>query len=709
MRDRHAQGTATAVLADSRVRILAMLMIGALVLCAGAASAQGPDPDRYIVKFAERGNVEAAREAIAKVGGSVLLEMPQANAAAARIPARALQGLRNNPNIELIEQDGPRFPMAQVTPYGIPMVQADLVSNVAGAVKVCVIDSGFDGNIVHGAANVHEDLGSTRVSGTNVSGSGNWYQDTCGHGTHVAGTIMAQNNTVGVLGVTPGVALHIIKVFDGESCGWAYSSTLVNAAYTCRDAGADIISMSLGCVDSGRGGPFACANSTESNAFQSLYDGGILSVAAAGNAGTTQKSYPASYPSVISVAAVDSAGAVASFSQQNNDVELAAPGVAVRSTVPRGTGLDESLAVSGVSYEAIAMEGSPVLTHTGALVDCGLGTSTCAASGGKVCLMARGEVSFADKVLNCQNGGGSAAVIYNNAPGLFSGTMGGVSTSIPSVGISQADGDFLKGNRIGSSSTVSVAVGHYAYYDGTSMATPHVAGVAALVWSQNTSWTNAQIRDALQKSAKHPSGPGAKDNAYGYGLVQAKAALDHLGGTSQPVNQSPTASFTYGCTDLSCSFNGGGSSDPDGSIVSYSWNFGDGTTDSGVTVSRTYAAGGTYTVALTVTDNDGATGSTSQNVTVTEPSDPPPPDPDPDGIELSASAYKVRGVVSVDLTWSGATSTSVDIYRNDSIITTTANDGSHTDNTGLRGGGSLTYRVCEAGTSTCSGNVTVNY
>ncbi|MGH7447512.1 MAG: chitinase N-terminal domain-containing protein, partial [Longimicrobiales bacterium] len=61
------------------------------------------------------------------------------------------------------------------------------------------------------------------------------------------------------------------------------------------------------------------------------------------------------------------------------------------------------------------------------------------------------------------------------------------------------------------------------------------------------------------------------------------------------------------------------------------------------------------------------------------------------------------------LTWSGATSTSVDVYRNGAVVTTTANDGAHTDNTGLRGGGSLVYRLCEAGTSTCSNEVTVNF
>ncbi|MEU1971942.1 PKD domain-containing protein [Microbacterium sp. NPDC019599] len=84
-------------------------------------------------------------------------------------------------------------------------------------------------------------------------------------------------------------------------------------------------------------------------------------------------------------------------------------------------------------------------------------------------------------------------------------------------------------------------------------------------------------------------------------------------------NKPPTASFTATPTNLTVALNAGGSSDPDGSIASYAWTFGDGTTGTGATTSKTYAAGGTYTVGLTVTDNEGATNTTSQSVMVTAP------------------------------------------------------------------------------------------
>jgi PKD repeat protein len=102
-----------------------------------------------------------------------------------------------------------------------------------------------------------------------------------------------------------------------------------------------------------------------------------------------------------------------------------------------------------------------------------------------------------------------------------------------------------------------------------------------------------------------------------------------VGQNSQPVtvtapaaNVPPTASFTHETSGLELSVNASGSSDPDGTIESYGWNFGDGGTGTGTTASHTYAAAGTYTVTLTVTDDDGATDADSKPVTVTEPGAP---------------------------------------------------------------------------------------
>src|SRR4030095_16324472 len=86
----------------------------------------------------------------------------------------------------------------------------------------------------------------------------------------------------------------------------------------------------------------------------------------------------------------------------------------------------------------------------------------------------------------------------------------------------------------------------------------------------------------------------------------------------------------------------------------------------------------------------------------------PTPTPPPQ-ITLSAAGRKVGGINTVRLTWDGATSPNVDVYRNGVVIVTTANDGLHIDSTGDTGRARYTYQVCEAGTQTCSNEKTVSF
>ena len=385
--------------------LVAAVAVGGFI--GSASAAEGTT--RVIVKFKEgRVSANSMKSAVAAMKGDVKHEIFGTNAVAIEVPLSALQGLKNNPNVEYVEEDHIRYPFALTTPstgtpyatgqsvpYGIKLVQADQLPDTnAGNRKVCIIDSGIDRS--------HEDLvgNSANMTGVYNSGTGNWYTDQNSHGTHVAGTIAAVNQSgVGVVGVNSNrrLKLHIVKVFGAN--GWAYSSTLASAANQCASYGANVISMSLG-------GP--SYNSTENSTFANLASRGILSVAAAGNAGNTAISYPAGYASVMSVGALNEYKQWASFSQYNSKVEISAPGVSVLSTVP--------LAVKGTKY---------------------------------------------------------------------------------------------------------------SYFNGTSMATPHVAGVAALVWSYFPTCTGSQIRTTLGKSALD-LGTAGRDTKYGYGLVQARKAYDRI-------------------------------------------------------------------------------------------------------------------------------------------------------------------------------------
>ncbi|WP_298830474.1 S8 family serine peptidase [uncultured Piscinibacter sp.] len=500
---------------------LALLACAAIVPPAAAQAGT----TRYIVAY-KPGSAGAARAAVAAARGDVKLAIHGTDAIAAELPAQAVAALARNPAVEYVEEDVKRYPMGgtspttgtpyavgQLLPYGIAMVQADQLAGVSVASrKVCIIDSGYDRS--------HEDLSAGgNVTGEYDPGTGWWYTDENHHGTHVAGTVSALDNAGGVVGVNSNgtIKLHIVKVFGAEA--WAYSSTLAAAANRCRDAGANIISMSLGGSFSSR---------TEQRTFDTLLStNNILSIAAAGNGGNTRVSYPAGYGSVVSVAAIDEARQWATFSQYNKDVEIAGPGVNVLSTVPMGTGRASALSVGAAAYAPGGMDGSPIASVGAPLADFGLGGSAVAGSmNGKVCLIQRGTYDFATKVSNCQVSGGVGAVIYNNVAGSFGGTLGGTVTAIPSVTASDTEGAAMRG-QFGQTATVSVTASNYAFFDGTSMATPHVSAVAALVWAMRPECTASQLRSSLNLSALD-LGPAGRDNKFGYGLVQAKAAVDRI-------------------------------------------------------------------------------------------------------------------------------------------------------------------------------------
>jgi len=147
---------------------------------------------------------------------------------------------------------------------------------------------------------------------------------------------------------------------------------------------------------------------------------------------------------------------------------------------------------------------------------------------------------------------------------------------------------------------------------GTSMASPHVAGVAALWLANNPSATPTQVATALFNNSTLNKVTNA-----GTGSVN-RMVHSLWGSTPPPGNVAPTANFSFTTSGLTANFTDS-STDSDGTIASRSWNFGDGTTSTATNPSKAYSAAGTYNVALTVTDNGGLSNTTTRSVTVTAP------------------------------------------------------------------------------------------
>lgn len=640
-----------------------------------------------------------------KSGHNVLVE--GANWFAVDLDKESQTTMRGKSGFRSMEVDAVRYPFSlynddagdptaqQLTPYAIYQSQANQLA-LQGGQKVCIIDSGLDAS--------NNDFNWGAITGDNDSGTGSWNVHGGPHGTHVAGTVAAADNGFGVVGMAPGVPLHIIKVFN--EAGWGYSSDLAFAAQKCTNAGANIITMSLG------GGG---ANSTEENAFNTFTNNGGLVLAAAGNDGNNVRSFPAGYASVMMIGANDGDNNIADFSQFPTNtkttgrgkkvttitddgfgVEVTAGGVDTFSTYPAGLASLSSLTVDGAGVASAATDNTG--SASGVTYFMGTGESTDSGASGKVCVIDRGVISFADKINNCGNSGGIGAIVVNNEPGVIYMDVAGVTTSIPAVGAAQEDRAAIVGS---STASISIGASDYGYMSGTSMATPGVAGLAALVWSNNPNCTGTEVREALKATAED-QGAAGRDDYFGYGIAKGADANAYLagqacgGGTPPPPgNVAPTASFSYSCTLLACSFDGSGSSDSDGSIASYSWNFG----GSSATASHTYAASGSYTVTLTVTDNEGASSSSSKTVTVDDGTTPPP-------AEMTLSGTRSKGNRQANLSWTGGSTSNVDVFVNGSFNSTTANDGAISFSVSKNS--TYTFTVCEEGsTSVCTNQITL--
>ena len=550
--------------------VLAALLLAALLFSSVAAGAHPPAAAKVQVLIAFSHTPGPAEQALVRgAGGEIKYTYHLVPAIAATVPEAALDGLRRNPRVVAVEPDGQAHLLDTEleNAWGVQRIGAGTVhsqGNRGLGIKVGILDSGID--------LTHSDLTYDPACSHNYI-EGESLHDEHSHGTHVAGILAALDNDSGVVGVAPEATLCIYKIFD--SGGGANYSDILAAVQQAMDDGVQITNNSWGDEDD--------PGSTVKAAFDNAYAAGVLHVAGAGNSdflgmiGNTCI-YPALWDSVMATGATTQSDGLDWVSSTCPELELAAPGTNVYSTIP------------------------------------------------------------------------------NNS---------------------------------------------YGSKSGTSMAAPHVAGTAALVWAANPGWSLAQVRSRLQATAEDLGNPG-RDTWFGYGLVDADEAAapsgdnappvagdqavttdedtpvaitltasDPDGGdtltysivtgpahgqlsgdapeliytpdpdsygsdsftfvandglvdsneatvsiTINPANDPPLASFSYACTELACSFDGLASSDPDGSVVSYGWDFGDGSTATGATAGHTYGTAGTYGVMLTVTEDGDATDIDIQSLTV---------------------------------------------------------------------------------------------
>lgn len=133
----------------------------------------------------------------------------------------------------------------------------------------------------------------------------------------------------------------------------------------------------------------------------------------------------------------------------------------------------------------------------------------------------RGETTFEDKALNCELGGGKAAIIYNHSPGVIAGTLSDPTKSvIPVVGVSQEVGELLIASYLGQKVNLT-SVDGYAFMDGTSMATPHVTGGVAEIWRSCPACSNEHVASCILSTALDLGSEG-RDNEFGHGLLQTR-------------------------------------------------------------------------------------------------------------------------------------------------------------------------------------------
>ncbi|MFN8945447.1 MAG: S8 family serine peptidase, partial [Pseudobdellovibrionaceae bacterium] len=416
-------------------------------------------------------------------------------------------------------------------PWGIAAVKAQLAwlqSSKGSQSRVLVLDTGIDKD--HPALRDNFESGKDFIGDSQVAPYP--FFDGNGHGSHTAGTVAGAELSSGFTGVAPKTRILAGRVCASLGCP---NTSIAQGINWGIEQKVDVISMSLG-------GGFI--TNTEKLAVQAAENAGVVIVAASGNSctaagtGCSPISFPAALPTAIAVGAINPELKKTEFSQFGPGLDVVAPGAAVVSTVPVGTGRNSKVLVGlpgkMVLVNSVSFTGAKDATEAekNALILAGLGKPEDFAkinAQGKFVLVQRGEIKFLEKVQNAINARAAGVMIYNNTAGLTQGalTQDGSVLPVPVAMIEESTGkEIAKQLQAGVilDASIQTEKSDYASFDGTSMATPHVSGVVALMKSANRKLSPEQVRKIISETAT-ALGPNDQ-NQYGAGLVNAEAAVN---------------------------------------------------------------------------------------------------------------------------------------------------------------------------------------
>lgn len=570
-------------------------------------------------------------------------------------------------DVETMVQDYPVWGLDRIDQREVLLDRAYSYTATGNGVNVYVMDTGIRYS--------HDEFQSRAVLGhdfvldenpTNTDPDQDPGEDCRGHGTHVAGTIGGRT-----YGVAKEANLISVRVFG---CSGSVERSRVVAAIDWITGDAVDNNRLPAVVNMSLGGPFESEFLGIQTAIETSISVGINYVVSAGNDSVDACSKePAYIPGVLTVGASDLENKMANFSNYGSCVDIFAPGVLIVSA----SYLDD---ISTLTYSGTSMS-APHVT-------------------GIVALYLEDHPDATPQEVH-------QAVIENATKNIVLTSEANTTTSLANSNFGPVDFVAPAPPALNLSGEGVKEKGEHVVYLSWQPTDDRFVGL----------YRNEKIIAVdVPNTGSYTDRTGQKGNnaTYLYKLCEttysncSEATVLFGDGGTAIVNSPPNCSFSFSIDGLSMSFYDD-SNDTDGSITGWLWDFGDGSSSSEQNPVHTYPAPGNYVINLKVTDDKGAQSSSSSTVSLSDPNVTEPEAPTGD-FNLTVNSEKVQGKMIFTLTWNPSSSQNVDVFRDGIKVTTVENNGLYKDQTNIRGSGTMTFKLCDSGSTTnCSGEVKVSY